>query len=57
MEAKTIVRLDALRKQRNLTEYSGDTIPEATVAGCRSQAEALYVMATAWLESHKPELI
>ncbi|MFN0301912.1 MAG: DNA-binding protein [Burkholderiales bacterium] len=57
VEAQTVVRLDALRKQRNLTEYTGDTIPEATVAECRSQAEALYVMATAWLASHKPELM
>ncbi|MFM9882960.1 MAG: hypothetical protein ACKVQT_08030 [Burkholderiales bacterium] len=57
VEAKTIVRLDTLRKQRNLTEYAGDTIPEVTVSECRSQAEALYLMATGWLKSHKSELM
>src|SRR6266545_3643522 len=32
LETRLVVRLDALRKQRNLTEYTGDTIPEATAA-------------------------
>ena len=40
--AKSIVRLDALRKQRDLSEYTGDTIPDASLAECLSQAEALY---------------
>ena len=57
LQAQVIVRLDALRKQRNLTEYTGDTVPEATVAECLSQAEALYGTATAWLRAHRPELI
>ncbi len=52
-----VVRLDALRRQRNLTEYSGDTVPEATVAECLAQAEALLAIATAWLDSRKPDLI
>jgi len=39
--AKSIVRLDALRKQRDLSEYTGDTIPDASLAECLSQAEAL----------------
>lgn len=57
LDPSVIVRLDALRKQRNLTEYTGDTIPEATVAECLSQAEALYGSAAAWLKAHRPELI
>jgi len=57
VERAVVVRLDALRKQRNLTEYSGDTIPEATVAECVSQADALYVTVAAWLKSNRPDLI
>ena len=57
VESRVIVRLDALRKQRNLTEYTGEPIPEATVAECLAQAEALYAATTAWLKSHRPELI
>jgi hypothetical protein len=57
LNPQVVVRLDALRKQRNLTEYTGDTIPETTVAECLSQAESLYGTATAWLKAHRPELI
>ena len=57
LDPQVVVRLDALRKQRNLTEYTGDTIPEATVAECLSQAETLYGTATAWLKANRPELI
>lgn len=31
-ESAKMVRLDAVRKQRNLTEYTGDLIPESAVA-------------------------
>jgi hypothetical protein len=57
LKPQVIVRLDALRKQRNLTEYTGDTIPDATVAECLSQAEALHRTAAAWLKANRPELI
>jgi hypothetical protein len=57
LEPPVIVRLDALRKQRNLTEYTGDTIPESAVAECLSQAEALYGTAAAWLTANRPELL
>jgi len=57
VDARTVLRLEALRKQRNLVEYSGDVIPEATVAECLSQAESLYATAQAWLKSNKPELL
>lgn len=52
VDAKTMVRLDALRKQRNLTEYTGDTIPESALMECLQQAEALHAMAVAWLRAH-----
>jgi len=53
----TIGRLDHLRKQRNLTEYSGDILPESTVAECMAQVEALHAKATEWLGTNKPELL
>jgi hypothetical protein len=57
VEARVVVRIDALRKQRNLTEYSGDTIPESTVSECLVQAEALQAAAIKWLRANKPELL
>jgi hypothetical protein len=56
LNPQLIVRLDALRKQRNLTEYTGDTIPDASLTECLSQAEALYGTAAAWLKANRPEL-
>ena len=57
LESRLIVRLDALRKQRHLTEYTGETIPEATVSECLAQAEALYATASAWLKTNRADLL
>jgi len=57
VERAVVVRLDALRKQRNLTEYSADTIPDATVAQSVAQADALHVIAYDWLNSNRPDLV
>jgi hypothetical protein len=37
----TIILLDAMRKQRNLADYSGDVVPESAVKDCILQAEKL----------------
>lgn len=42
----TVRVLDALRKQRNLSDYEGDTITEPALQECLLQAEALYLLAT-----------
>lgn len=57
VDSQTVIRLDKLRKQRNLTEYTGDIIPESAVAECLSQAESLHAAAIAWLKKHKPNLL
>jgi len=40
-DKKTVIILDAMRKQRNIADYSGDIIPESTVITCIAQAQAL----------------
>jgi hypothetical protein len=55
-QAQVIV-LDALRKQRNLADYSGDLIPEAMAAECLTCATTLLTHVRAWLQAHRPELI
>lgn len=57
VDSKIVILLDKLRKQRNLTEYSGDIIPESAVAECLFQAESLYAVAVSWLKKHQPDLI
>lgn len=41
VDADTVIVLDALRKQRNLNDYSGDSISDATLQECLTQAEKL----------------
>ena len=36
-----VIVLDALRKQRNLSDYAGDFIPDAVAAECLASAQAL----------------
>ena len=54
--AKVIV-LDALRKQRNLSDYSGDLVPVSAAAECLASASELRAHVRAWLAAHRPELL
>jgi hypothetical protein len=57
VSAQVVMRLDYLRKQRNVTEYSGDLVSDADIAECLVQAEALYAIALAWLKKNKTALL
>jgi hypothetical protein len=57
LNRETVIILDALRKQRNVADYSGDIVPESAVIECVSQGERLLADVTTWLRQHKPELI
>lgn len=41
IDSDVVIVLDALRKQRNLNDYSGDTISDGTLSECIAQAEFL----------------
>jgi hypothetical protein len=49
IEPGQMVVLDALRKQRNVSDYSGDTVPESAARECLSRAEHLLEQVEAWL--------
>lgn len=57
MDRQTVIVLDALRKQRNVADYSGDVVPMSTVEECLSHAEVLQIAVHNWLEKNKPELL
>ena len=57
VDSQTLIRLDKLRKQRNLTEYTGDFIPESAVAECLSQAQSLHAATLNWLKANRGELL
>ncbi len=41
IENQRVILLDAMRKQRNVADYSGDIVPESAVKDCILQAEKL----------------
>lgn len=53
----TVITLDALRKQRNVSDYSGDVIPASAVEECILHAENLSRDIKRWLKENRPELI
>jgi hypothetical protein len=57
VDSQTLIRLDHLRKQRNLTEYTGDLIPELAVTECLAQAQSLYAVTHSWLKANKRDLL
>jgi uncharacterized protein (UPF0332 family) len=57
LDKQTVIVLDALRKQRNVADYSGDIVPENTVKECISHAEGLLKHVENWLKENKPELL
>ena len=52
-----MIVLENFRKQRHLVEYTGDVVPESTVAECTAEAEALLELAVNWLRSNSPDLL
>jgi hypothetical protein len=57
IDSQTLVRLDKLRKQRNLTEYTGDLVPESAVVECLTQAKTLQAAALKWLKENRSALL
>jgi len=54
VDAKTVVLLDKLRKQRNISDYDGEPISPSAVEECQRQAETLLHQVRAWLSDNRP---
>lgn len=52
-----VILLDALRKQRNLSDYSGDLIPDSAADECLASAQDLLAHVHSWLRSNRPDLL
>ncbi|MFT6656832.1 MAG: hypothetical protein ACJAWI_003618 [Marinomonas primoryensis] len=57
LDKQTVIVLDALRKQRNVADYSGDIVPASAVDECVRHAENLLHDVNQWLKENKPGLI
>jgi len=56
-DSQTMILLDALRKQRNVADYSGDLVPESAVKDCVKEAESLLHKVTNWISTNRPDLL
>lgn len=52
-----VIVLDALRKQRNLSDYSGDLISDAAAVECLASAQELLAHVQAWLKAKRSDLL
>lgn len=53
----TVIVLDALRKQRNLSDYEGDPISDAALASCMDEATKLLAHTEQWLREQHSNLL
>ncbi len=56
LAAARMTVLDTLRRQRNITDYTGDDVDETTVEHCVHEAECLLADVTVWLKAKHPDL-
>lgn len=49
--------LDALRRKRNLSDYTGDDVDDVSAENCVQEAERLLREVKAWLKKNRAELL
>jgi uncharacterized protein (UPF0332 family) len=57
IDAKRIIVLDTLRRQRNVADYTGDDVDETTAQQCIAEAERLIEDVASWRGSNRPDLV
>jgi uncharacterized protein (UPF0332 family) len=57
LAAKRVIVLDALRRQRNVADYTGDDVDDSTAGNCIREAKQLVDDVLAWRKTHRPDLI
>ena len=57
LSSKRVVVLDALRRQRNVSDYTGDDVDDSTADACIAEAKRLIDEVIAWRAAHRPELV
>jgi len=57
LPSKQMVVLDALRRQRNVADYTGDDVDVSTAKSCIVEAKRLLGDVIAWRKAHRPELV
>lgn len=52
-----MIVLDAMRKKRNLNDYSGDGVSKGETESCLRAAETLFDDVRVWLKVNHPEML
>lgn len=53
----TVIILDSLRKQRNVSDYEGDPVSDLAIIECIKQAENLYQFVLDWIKINRADLV
>lgn len=56
LSSKRMIVLDALRRKRNVSDYSGVPVDEKSTETCITEAQALLSDVERWLQEYHPEL-
>ena len=57
LDRDEMIVLDALRRQRNVADYSGDLITDASVTECITYAKQLSQQVNDWISATHPDLL
>lgn len=57
LERDRMITLDSLRKQRNVSDYSGDPVSTAAMQACISNAQTLLKLTKSWLHANRPDCL
>jgi hypothetical protein len=57
LDQKRAVVLDALRRKRNVSDYTGDDIAESSVTACVKEAKDLRQQVSEWRRKHRADLV
>ena len=57
LERERMITLDSLRKQRNVSDYSGDPVSIAAMETCIEHAHDLLDQTKAWLKANRPDCL
>ena len=52
-----VIVLDALRRQRNASDYDGDLVSSAILESCIDEATQLLAHTEQWFDAHRPDLM
>jgi uncharacterized protein (UPF0332 family) len=57
LDATRVRVLDAFRRVRNVSDYSGEDIADSSAEECIKEAEQLHGDVTSWLRANRPKLV